>query len=84
MWDIDMKGKAVKEKKDFVILGTDKGYIYFIDLKDKLKFYTRLHQHSNSIIKINLFKLDSEKKDEINFFSVTNNNEFAIWSLSFD
>ena len=52
MWDLNLRGKTTTEKKDFVILGTDKGYTYFVDLKNRHRFYTRLHYHSTPITSI--------------------------------
>ena len=46
-WDIDVIGKAIDVGEDYVVLGTDRGFVYFINVKDRLHFYTRVNFHSD-------------------------------------
>ena len=81
MWDLDLEGRTVLKERDFAVLGSEKGYVYFIDMNDRDKLYTRLHIHSEKILSIEEFSLISERSEEVNFFSITETHEIAIWSL---
>jgi hypothetical protein len=52
MWDLDLEGRTVLKERDFAVLGSEKGYVYFIDMNDRYKLYTRLHIHSEKILSI--------------------------------
>jgi len=45
-------GKSGQIHADFVVLGTDRGYIYFVDVKDRHHFYSRVNFHSDEVCSI--------------------------------
>jgi hypothetical protein len=51
-WDIEIKSKQSLEKLDFIILGNDRGYIFFIDIKKRTHYHTRVYFHSDPIASV--------------------------------
>ena len=74
------EGRAIKSKQDYAILGTDRGYIYFIDIKDKESYYTRVHYHSSPVLSVE--RIGGESDRDLYFVSTTVRGECAIWAIS--
>jgi hypothetical protein len=48
-WDNTFRGTVKAQNADFVILGTEAGDIFFVDINAKEQFHTRVHFHANPI-----------------------------------
>lgn len=79
-WDIDVSAKGTTKSEDFVIIGTDRGYIYFINLKVRTHYHARVNFHSDWVTIIERVKIRNSQS--LNFISATNSQEIAIWELS--
>lgn len=51
-WDLEIKSKSIEEKLDFVILGNDRGQIYFINIKDRTHYHCRVYFHSDTVASV--------------------------------
>ena len=82
-WDNEIQGKTNQQKRDYVILGTDRGYIYIVDIKNREHYYTRLNYHSNNVTSVQrIYIKNSEENKELYFLSMTENKEIALWMIS--
>lgn len=55
-WDNGIKAKQPSCQSDFVILGTERGDIFFVDIKVKTQYYTRANFYSNFVLSIDEIK----------------------------